>query len=232
MVPIVKPAQSGDRRRNKTLLWSEARLCCARVEGQVRRVYGATLGTLETVSLLWSHTAQVCGLNGKTFVHGIGDGAPWIVEKFKENFGSQGRYLIDFYHVTEYLAAAALKIAGPKKAAYWLKKQKARLLMGQTRKILRTLQTHREAPGPPEMETPVEDACRYIGQRLEHLHYSEARMANLPIGSGEVESAHRHVIQQRLKRAGAWWKETNAQAMLNLRVSRANDCWIAYWSSN
>ena len=232
MIPLVKSAQSGDRRRNKTLFWSEARLCCARAEGQVRRFYGATLGTLQSVSLLWGQTAQYCGLNAKTFVHGIGDGAPWIVEKFKDNFGFQGKYLIDFYHVTEYLAAAALKIAGPKKATRWLKKQKARLLMGQTRKILRSLRVHREAPAGSETETPVEDAFRYIGQRLEHLHYPEARKANLPIGSGEVESAHRHVIQQRLKLAGAWWKETNAQAMLNLRVSRANDCWNVYWTSN
>jgi hypothetical protein len=211
-------------------VWSEARLCCARAEDQVRRVYGATLGTLETVSLLWRQTAQCCGLNEKTFVHGIGDGAPWIVEKFNDNFGSQGKYLIDFYHVSEYLAAAALKIAAPKKEARWLKKQKARLMTDQARKILRTLEPHREALGATE--TPVEDASRYIRQRMEYLHYAQARTANLPIGSGEVESAHRHVIQHRLKLAGAWWKETNAQAMLGLRVARANNCWNAYWSSN
>jgi hypothetical protein len=28
----------------------------------------------------------------------------------------------------------------------------------------------------------------------------------LPIGSGEIESAHRYVAQQRLKRPGAWWR--------------------------
>ena len=230
MIPLVKPGRNGDRRKGKILLWSEARLCCARAEDQLSRVYGATLGTLETVSLLWRQTAQFCGLNEKTFVHGIGDGAPWIVEKFKDNFGSQGKYLIDFYHVSEYLAAAALKIAGPKKAAQWLKKQKARLMSGQAGKILRTLEPHREVPGTDE--TPVEDASRYIRQRLEHLHYAQARKTNLPIGSGEIESAHRHVVQHRLKLAGAWWKETNAQAMLGLRVARANDCWKTYWSSN
>lgn len=230
MIPLVKSGPKGDRRRGKSLLWAEARLCCARAEDQVQGLYGATLGTLETVSLLWRQTAQRCGLNEKTFVHGIGDGAPWIVEKFKDNFGSQGKYLIDFYHVSEYLAAAALPIAGPKKAKGWLKKQQARLMSGQASKILRSLQPHREVPGV--LETPVEDASRYIRQRMDHLHYAQARKAQLPIGSGEVESAHRHVIQHRLKLAGAWWKETNAQAMLGLRVARANDCWNAYWSTN
>jgi hypothetical protein len=229
MVPLVKAGQKGDGRKNKTLFWSEARLCCARAEQQVTRVYGATLGTLETVSLLWQQTARQGGLNEKTFVHGMGDGAPWIVEKFNDNFGTQGKYLIDFYHVTEYLAAAARKIGGSKKATGWLKKQKARLMLGQAGKILRTLEPHREAAGTAE--TPVEDAARYIRQRLAHLHYAQARKANLPIGSGEVESGHRHVIQHRLKLAGAWWKETNAQVMLNLRVARANHGWNSYWSS-
>jgi len=230
MIPLVKSAQSGDRRKGKNTLWSEARLCCARTEDQIGRIYGATLGTLEAVSALWQQTAQSCGLDEKTFVHGVGDGAPWIVEKFKDNFGSQGKYLIDFYHVSEYLGAAALKIAGAKKAGEWLKKQKSRLMTGQAKKILRSLEAHRE--NPEAVETPVEDASRYIGQRLEHLHYAQARQANLPIGSGEVESGHRHVIQQRLKLAGAWWKQTNAQAMLNLRVARANHCWNTYWSNN
>jgi hypothetical protein len=230
MIPLVKPGHTGDRRRGKSNLWSEVRLCCARTEGQSHRLYGATLGTLENVSLLWRQTAQRCGLDERSWVHGVGDGAPWIVEKFKENFGSQGKYLIDFYHVSEYLAAAALPIAGPVKASRWLKKQKSRLMKGQARKVLRSLEPHREAAGSDE--TPVEDASRYIGQRLAHLHYAQACKAKLPIGSGEVESAHRHVIQHRLKLAGAWWKQTNAQAMLALRVARANNCWNAYWSSN
>lgn len=230
MIPVVEPGKTGDRRKGKSLLWSEARLCCARAEDQVRPVYGATLGTLETVSLLWAQTARRGGVAQNSFVHGIGDGAPWIVEKFKENFGGQGKYLIDFYHVSEYLGAAALKIAGPKKATRWLRKQKARLLTGQATKILRSLEPHRESSGA--VETPVQDASRYLRQRLEHLHYDQARAAGLPIGSGEIESAHRHVIQQRLKLAGAWWKHTNAQSMLNLRVARANECWNAYWARN
>jgi hypothetical protein len=230
MIPLVKPAPSGDRRRGKTTSWSEVRLCCARAEGQTRRFYGATLGTLENVSLLWRQAALRCGLDDRSFVHGVGDGAPWIVEKFKDNFGSQGKYLIDFYHVSEYLAAAAVPIVGPAKACRWLKKQKSRLLTGHVRKVLRSLEPHREPEG--SAETPVEDASRYLRQRLAHLHYAQTHKAKLPIGSGEVESAHRHLIQHRLKLAGAWWKETNAQALLSLRVARANDCWNAYWSSN
>ncbi len=230
MIPLVESRAGADRRKTKTTRWNEVRLCCARAEGQAGRIYGATLGTLENVSLLWEQTARQAGLKEQTVVHGLGDGAPWIVQLFQDNFGAQGRYLIDFYHVSEYLAAAAQKIAGPKQAAQWLRKQKSRLATGEVKKILRSLEPHREAP--PAVETPVADALRYLQSRLEHLHYPAALKAGWPIGSGEVESAHRHVIQYRLKLAGAWWKRTNAQAMLGLRVARANGWWNTYWANN
>ena len=51
----------------------------------------------------------------------------------------------------------------------------------------------------------------------------------LPIGSGEIESAHYYVIQQRLKLTGAWWKEDKAAKMLALKIIRANGQWEAYW---
>jgi len=47
---------------------------------------------------------------------------------------------------------------------------------------------------------------------------------------GEIQSdGHRHVIQQRLKLAGGWWKEANADTMLALRVALANQLWDRYW---
>ncbi|RLB22044.1 MAG: ISKra4 family transposase, partial [Deltaproteobacteria bacterium] len=61
--------------------------------------------------------------------------------------------------------------------------------------------------------------------------YKGALEAGLPIGSGEIESAHRYVTQERLKIAGAWWKEANAQNMLGLRTLRANNKWDQYWES-
>jgi hypothetical protein len=62
------------------------------------------------------------------------------------------------------------------------------------------------------------------------LNYKTAIEQNLPIGSGEVESAHRYVIQKRLKIAGAWWEKENARDMLALRILRANNKWDDYWS--
>jgi hypothetical protein len=46
----------------------------------------------------------------------------------------------------------------------------------------------------------------------------------------EIESAHRYIIQVRLKISGAWWNIENAAKMLALRVARANGDWEKYWA--
>lgn len=63
------------------------------------------------------------------------------------------------------------------------------------------------------------------------MDYKDAIDKGLPIGSGEVESGHRYVIQKRLKIAGAWWKPETAEYMLNLRVLRFNNDWDDYWNN-
>jgi hypothetical protein len=66
---------------------------------------------------------------------------------------------------------------------------------------------------------------------MDQLNYQDALNKNLPIGSGEIESAHRYVVQKRLKLAGAWWEIQNAEHMLALRINRANRKWDGYWSA-
>jgi hypothetical protein len=53
----------------------------------------------------------------------------------------------------------------------------------------------------------------------------------LPIGSGEIESAHRYIVQERIKRPGAWWKPENANNTVALRMASANDTWDRYWNN-
>jgi hypothetical protein len=50
-----------------------------------------------------------------------------------------------------------------------------------------------------------------------------------PIGSGEVESAHRDIPQERLNIAGACWPPDTVNPMLSLRVIRANGWWDDFW---
>jgi hypothetical protein len=227
MIPVMEPGAGTDRRKGKNLFWREVKLCCARRAGSVQTRYGATLGNATTAGWLWQEVARSSGLNPQTRVHGLGDGARWIMDQFQSLFGEQGVYLVDFFHVSDYLAAAQTQVC-PGQAKPWLHRQQERLLNNQLNKVLRTLRPHQETEGT--QETPVRSAYRYLSDRADHLDYRTARQNDLPIGSGEIESGHRHVVQQRLKLSGCWWKETNAAAMLNLRVARANNLWSPYWS--
>lgn len=229
MIPIVEPGQGADARKGKQLLWREARLCCARDAKRVHPVYGATLGSVEVASALWAETARAAGMQAASKVHGVGDGAGWIMTQFSEQFGRQGAYLLDFYHVSEYLAAAALQVAQPGQHQQWRGRQQDRLLNNQWKKVLRSLEPHLESADA--REAPVRAAHRYLSQRENHLDYAGAKAKGLPIGSGQIEGGHRHIVQQRLKLSGAWWKHTTAQSMLGLRVARANQLWDVYWST-
>jgi hypothetical protein len=227
MIPVVKTGIGTglDKRKEKEVFWREARLCCARSSDVVDSIYGATLGGVNVAGLLWHETARAAGLGDKTYVHGLGDGAPWIMNTFQEQFGAQGKFTVDFWHVSDYLAQAA-PVMAPGKNKEWLRQQQDYLLCNQVDTVLGGLENRRE---PAEKtDAPVRTAYGYLHQRRDHLDYAGARATGLPIGSGEVESGHRHVLQERLKISGAWWLETTVQWMLQLRVKRANKDWETY----
>ena len=161
----------------------------------------------------------------------VGDGAEWIAAQVEERFGAQGGYLVGFYPVCDSLSAAAKAICPDEEAAAdWLGIQKERLKRRRAGEVIQTLQAHLEAAEVPETEAPVRRCHRYLSQRLDQLDYPGAIARDLPIGSGEIESAHRYPVPQRLKRPGAWWRAANAEHMPALRLNRANRQWNAYWA--
>ena len=137
-------------------------------------------------------------------------------------------YPLDFYHVCDYLSAAADAIAASDKQA-WMEEQKTWLKENRWADVLRNLEPALEHEDVPDAEAAVRACHRYIANRSNCLDYKGALAKGLPIGSGEIESAHRYIFQNRLKIAGAWWKIENAEKMLALRVMRANGDWEKYW---
>ncbi|MEH2169660.1 MAG: hypothetical protein V7K41_23990 [Nostoc sp.] len=53
--------------------------------------------------------------------------------------------------------------------------------------------------------TVVLNFSKYLERFRSAVHYDQYRALGLPIGSGEVESAHRYISQKRLKIPGATW---------------------------
>ncbi len=225
MIPILQPVQDvPDKRRARAIDWRELKACLARDQNSRSPLFGATLASVQVAGLLWRQTAEQAGLTGQSRVHAVGDGAPWIVAQAREQFGPQGSYLVDFYHVSQYLAAAAPP--GPKAKA-WLQRQQSHLRQNKVARVLRNLAGRIEPIGAPER--PVAKAHAYIEERRQQMDYAGAIQKGLPIGSGEIESVHRHLIQTRLKIPGAW-KEQSAELMLGLRTARANGLWETSWT--
>ena len=235
MVPIVEPDTTGaDKRRGKKLQWKEARICLAHPQGSKTLAYGGTLqGDENTAGQQLLACATQAGFGRHTHIHAVGDGAPWIADQVEDQFGSQGRYLLDFYHVCEYLGAAGGVIAGDAVArTAWMDEQKQRLKTQQADKVLQALQPHLEPLDIADSDAPVRQCHRYLSRRLDQIDYQSALAQGLPIGSGEIESAHRYIVQKRLKLPGAWWRAANAEHMLALRLNRANRYWNDYWATD
>jgi hypothetical protein len=64
-----------------------------------------------------------------------------------------------------------------------------------------------------------------LRERQAHLHYPIFREQGWPVGSGAAESAHKSVMQARLKRAGMHWAREQVNPLLALRLLDRNDRW-------
>jgi hypothetical protein len=226
---MVCTVQSGPRKGKRPREWKEIRLAAAQGLGKAETFYAATFGAVEEVGRRWGHCARRAGWGLNSQVHALGDGAEWIRLQTREVFGGQGSFLCDYFHVSEYLGAAAptCRAQAPER---WRKTQQKRLKRGAVAKVLDALADHLEPADTPEELAPVTNAHRYLTNRTDCLDYPRALRLGLPIGSGLIESGHRHVLQARLKKAGAAWRINNADRIANLRVLRANGQWLSLWN--
>jgi hypothetical protein len=103
------------------------------------------------------------------------------------------------------------------------------LCTGGAAEVIAELASRREPPDRPDEAAPVRLAHRYLSNRPDQLDYPAALAAGLPIGSGLIEGSHRFVLQARLKKPGAWWDPSHADAIAKLRVIRANGQWSSLW---
>src|SRR5262249_17240684 len=110
-------------RKTRQVGWKEARLALAHTPGSVTPIFGASLGTVEEAGERLAVCALQAGAGSQTKIHGVGDGAVWIIEQMEAQFGSQAQYLVDFYPLCDYLAAAGEVIAGNDKPA-WMEEKK------------------------------------------------------------------------------------------------------------
>ena len=235
---MIRTTAKGRKRKEKRPLeWKEMRLSAACAQGSKKVNYAAGFTSVEQTGRRMAHCARDAGWALESRIHHVGDGAEWITLQSKEIFGEQSDFLLDFYHASEYLAAAAARCR-PGDERGWLRTQpfdklrtegQKRLKRGAAQLVLQAMREHEESAATPEAEAPVRTALRYLSRRSEQLNYQAALAKELPIGSGLIESGHKHVLQARLKQTGSAWNPETAHAIAQLRVLRSNSLWDDFW---
>jgi hypothetical protein len=146
----------------------------------------------------------------------LGDGAHWIWELAAEHFGERTE-IVDFYHATQHLWTLAHALFGD---GTWLAARWATFailaLAEEGASSLRALLDATNAPDPT-VALILQRERQYFRTNAARMNYPTYRDQGLPLGSGAVESAGRHLVQLRMKRAGARWSDDGGQAVLNVR---------------
>lgn len=150
----------------------------------------------------------------------ISDGAPWI-KNWIEDAYPKAISVLDFYHASEHLhdfAKTEFKDENFRKR--WTDEKIKLLLDGQVEEIIKELCLM------PKKSRDAEKLIEYYQANRTRMNYPlYKKIGTGIIGSGAIESAHRTVVQKRLKQSGQRWSKLGAQNILNLRVTKKNSQW-------
>jgi hypothetical protein len=137
----------------------------------------------------------------------------------------------DFIHVLEYLwkAAYALHPDAAEAREGWVMDRATAVLEGRAQDVavgLRRAATRKQLS--QNARKPVDKAADYIDNNQERLQYDRALGHGLPIATGVIEGACRHLVKDRMDITGARWRLARAEAILKLRSLKISGDLPAY----
>jgi hypothetical protein len=140
--------------------------------------------------------------------------------------------LVDFIHVAQYVWQAALAFdpADPVKQDAWVRTRLLEILRGKARYVaggIRRSATRQSLTTADRK--PVDECADYLLHYAPYLRYDKALAAGLPIATGVVEGACRHLVNDRMNVTGARWSLKGAEAVLRLRALRSSGDFDDYW---
>jgi hypothetical protein len=144
--------------------------------------------------------------------------------------------ILDLLHVTGYLwdAAYLFHAEGSDQASVFVRDRVLRILRGEVGYViggLRQMATKRKGSKgqlSAAKQRSLTKICNYFEYNRDRMRYDEYLAAGYPIASGVIEGACRHLVKDRMERAGMRWTIDGAQAMLDLRSTHINDQWSAF----
>lgn len=139
--------------------------------------------------------------------------------------------ILDLMHVLSRVWEAAHVFHAEKshEASAFVRDHLTRLLRGQVGNVIagwRRRGTRQALAGAKKKK--LRAICAFLGKNKHRMRYDEYLRLGCPVATGVIEGACRHVIKDRMERAGMRWKIPGAQAMLNLRTIYTNGDWAAF----
>ncbi len=214
--------RTGRPKLKKTCTFREVRLGFANPDASEQPTYIAQVGDFGRFAKTLADAARYCGAEDAACTYAVTDGGIGLRERI-EGALDVDQYILDKRHCKSHLLETATEMEVPDPAQQtgdWMDA----LARGYIDSVLAQLDRHRGKP-----EAPGAERARQLHDHLTRFHdavqYDDFIDRGLVIGSGQVESGHRHVTQCRLKIAGAWWTEENMDLIAGLRSVRANGWW-------
>jgi hypothetical protein len=141
--------------------------------------------------------------------------------------------ILDLLHVASrvWQAAHVFHAEGSAEAEDFVRERLLRILQGDSDLVvrgLRVMATKRGLSG--SKKKTLNQVCNYFDANRERMHYGVYLAKGYPIASGVIEGACRHLVKDRMERAGMHWTPQGAQAMLDVRSVYVNGDWEAYHS--
>jgi hypothetical protein len=139
--------------------------------------------------------------------------------------------ILDLLHVTPRLwqAAHVFYPEKSKEAEQFVRERVLKVLDGQGELVIRGLRqmcTKRKLTG--SKKATLTKVCAYLENNLQRMRYDDYLAKGYPIASGVIEGACRHLVKDRMERAGMHWTRHGAQAMLDVRSIQVNNDWDKY----
>jgi len=139
--------------------------------------------------------------------------------------------ILDVLHVTPRLwqAAHLFHREGSTEAEAFARERILRVLKGEALLVVRGLRVMGTKHGlKGSKKEKLQAICGYLERNAERMAYDRYLAAGYPIASGAIEGACRHLVKDRMERAGMHWTREGAEAMLEVRSLFVSDCWEGF----
>jgi hypothetical protein len=159
------------------------------------------------------------------------DGQEALWEARARHLPASGVDILDLLHVTPRLwqAAHVFHPEGSDAAEAFVRERCLRVLQGSVAGVIRGFREMATKQGlSGNRKKTITEVCGYLKKNQERMRYDEYLAAGYPIASGVIEGACRHLVKDRMERAGMHWTPAGAQAMLDVRSVYINGDWDQY----